>query len=297
MGAEVLVIGEALIDIVDQGGTSTEYVGGSPANVAVGVARLGHPTDLLTRLGRDHRGARIEKHLTASGVHLAPGTWTDQPTDTARANLDAEGAATYEFQIEGSLAGADVASRRLIHTGSLALFIEPGASTVATALHAAGSSTLITLDPNIRPALVGERTDALARFRRAAAHADIVKVSDEDAQWLFPGLIAEEALAEVASYGAALTVMTRGADGVLALGPGGLSEVASWSVDVVDTIGAGDAFMASLIVSALEDEALLTDEDAVARALRRATIVAGMTVARAGANPPSRAEVEAAAPR
>ena len=303
MNTRTLVIGEALIDIVhghaseDGSAASTpdrELVGGSPANVAVGLARQGHDVHLLTRIGRDERGARIAEHVASSGAALTAASWTDAATSTARARLRADGSAEYEFDIDWTVGAPDLDGVDLVHTGSIALFLEPGAATVRDTLRRAAGSQRVTLDPNIRPALIGDHDTALQQFSEAARSADLVKLSDEDAAWLYPEMVPEQVLSEIATLGPRIVVMTRGGEGALALGPGGVAEVSALPVDVVDTIGAGDAYMASLISSVLDDPQLFESKSALLRALRRAAVTAGLTVARAGANPPRRAEVDAA---
>jgi len=309
MDTEVLVIGEALIDIVEGDRGVRELVGGSPANVAVGLARQGHGVSLLTRLGRDDRGERIAAQLEGqghegAGLEIDEASWTDAPTSTARARLQPDGSARYEFEIDWDVPVARRDGIRALHTGSIALFLEPGGTAVLDALQHASSSAFVSLDPNIRPALVGPHAEALERFERAAALADLVKLSDEDAEWLYPGLPGADVLTRVAGLGEAgdaggvalarLVVMTRGGEGAIGLGPGGIAEVPAIAVTVADTIGAGDAYMASLISSALDDPAMCEDAVAFTLALRRAAVMAGITVSRAGANPPTRAEVNAA---
>jgi fructokinase len=283
MDNRTLVIGEALIDIVE----------GSPANVAVGVARQGHAVQLLTRIGRDDRGARIAEHIASAGAALTVDSWGAARTATARARLQADGSAEYDFDIDWTIPAPELDGVTLVHSGSIALFLPPGGDIVLETLQRAARRTLVTLDPNIRPALVGDRHAALGRFRMAAASADLVKLSDEDAAWLFPGLQPEQVLAEIAAQGPRVVVITRGGAGAIALGAGGVAEVAPFAVTVADTIGAGDAYMASLISSALEDPQLFSSDAALQRALRRAAVTAGITVSRAGANPPTRAEVDA----
>ncbi|MFT4215121.1 MAG: PfkB family carbohydrate kinase [Microbacterium sp.] len=294
-----LVIGEALIDIVETDAGDSELVGGSPANVAVGLARQGHGVRLLTRLGTDDRGRRIAAQVSASGAVVDDASWTDAATSTARARLRADGSAEYEFAIDWSIPAPDLRGIGTVHTGSIALFLEPGGSAVLDTLRAAAGSSLVSVDPNIRPALVGVHDEALARFEAAASVADLVKLSDEDAQWLYPGLGPEAVLRAIAATGAGgrgprIVVMTRGAEGAIGLGAGGIVEVDAMPVQVADTIGAGDAYMASLISSALDDLAVFDDAAAFADALRRAAVTAGITVSRAGANPPTRAEIDAA---
>ncbi len=295
MQADALVIGEALIDIVETAEGDRELVGGSPANVAVGLARQGHDVRLLTCLGRDVRGERIAAQITASGVTVDEESWTDAATSTARARLRADGSAEYDFAIDWAVPTVSAEGVRVVHTGSIALFLEPGGSAVLGSLRRArdGGAALVSLDPNIRPALVGSHDVALARFAQAAASADLVKLSDEDAAWLYPGLDAESVLREIASHGPRIVVMTRGGAGAIGVGPGGIAEVDALAVTVADTIGAGDAYMASLISSALDEPAVFEDAGLFAAALRRAAVTAGVTVSRAGANPPTRAEVDA----
>lgn len=294
----VLVIGEALIDIVERDGGDVEFVGGSPANVAVGIARQGVPASLLTRLGRDDRGRRIAAQVTASGAAIEEASWTDAPTSTAKARLRPDGSAEYEFDIvwaldaEAAEAAAEAAS--VVHAGSIALFLQPGGEVALATLETARrDGRIVTVDPNVRPALVGDDPRPIAE--RAFAAASLVKLSDEDAEALYPGMPADRVLETIAALGPGVVVMTRGGEGALALGPSGSSEVAPMAVEVADTIGAGDAFMASLITSLVDDPDLLAgDPAALDLALRRAALTAGITVSREGANPPTRAEVDAA---
>ncbi|WP_405371691.1 MULTISPECIES: PfkB family carbohydrate kinase [unclassified Microbacterium] len=297
MTSSVLVIGEALIDIVVRGGDDHELVGGSPANVAVGIARQGLDAVLLTRLGRDDRGRRIAAQIEASGAVVAEASWTDAATSTARATLRPDGSAEYDFRIDWALdadaANAAAEAASVVHAGSIALFLQPGAEVALAALERAQrAGAIVTVDPNIRPALVGD--DARAVAERAFAAATLVKLSDEDAEALYPGRSAEDVLEAIAAFGPRIVVMTRGSEGAIARGPVGVVEVPPLRVQVADTIGAGDAFMASLIVSAVDDAALLAgDGGALERALRRAAVTAGITVSRPGADPPTRGEVDA----
>lgn len=298
MDTDVLVVGEALIDIVaGDDGADRELVGGSPANVAVGLARQGHATRLLTRIGRDERGRRIATQIEESGARVDERSFTDAPTSTARARLRPDGSAEYEFAIDWAVPAADardLAGVRAVHTGSIALFLEPGGTAVLDTLRAAAAAgAIVSVDPNIRPALVGDHAGALARFGEAVASADLVKLSDEDARWLYPDLDDEEVLTRIAELGPALVLITRGGEGLLARGAHGVVAAAPYVVTVADTIGAGDAAMASLVSSVLDDPRVLPEAYALETVLRRAAVMAGITVSRAGANPPTRAEVDA----
>ncbi len=292
----VLVLGEALIDIVDSGaGAAAEHVGGSPANVAIGVARLGHDTRLCTRIGRDARGERIAAHLAASGVGIAEASWTDRPTDTARARIGTDGAATYTFDIGEDLAVDGVDAAALVHTGSIALFRGPGGEACLAALREAAGRAIVTVDPNIRPDLVGGREAARARVAEAAAVADLVKLSDEDAAWLWPEASLDDVLELVAGLGARVAVITRGGEGAVGRAADGVHvSVPGRAVEVVDTIGAGDSFMSSLIATAIE-RGVPAETGALRQALERAAAAAAITVSRAGANPPTTAELDARA--
>lgn len=290
----VLVVGEALIDIVEGAEGAVEHVGGSPLNVAVGVGRLGHPVRLATRIGRDARGETIAAHAAASGAVVTDASWTTTPTDTARARLAADGSARYEFGVAGEVAAVDPAGAALVHTGSIAVFRDPGGHTCLEVLRAAHGRSLITVDPNIRPALVGEREDALARFAEVAALADLVKLSDEDAEWMWPEASVDEVLTRVLALGPTVAVLTRGGAGASGRIAGRATvAVPAETVAVVDTIGAGDAFMASLVADLVGGGVPGTETELVDM-LGRAGRAAAITVSRAGANPPTRAELASA---
>lgn len=287
-----LIIGETLIDIVEQPGQATEFIGGSPANLAVGLARLGHPARLLTRLGHDARGERAAAHLAAEGVELLPASWGGGPTATAHAQITADGSAEYRFEIDWCLPAYTPEPVALMHAGSIALFLEPGGSRVLDLLRGAPPEALITLDPNARPALLGDHAVALRRFEEAAGLADLIKLSDEDTAWFYPGLAPEAAAEKVRSLGPRLVVVTLGAQGALAVSEAGVVRVPAHQVEVVDTISAGDSFMASL-ASSLLDLGLDGALTALPQVLDRAARAAAIAVSVAGPNPPRRAELDA----
>jgi len=299
---DVLVVGEALVDIVERlDGSSAEHPGGSPANVALGLARLGRSVHLLTRIGDDDRGRAIRAHLVASGVHLVEGSITAQRTSTATAHIDALGVATYEFDLDWRLeTRPDLARFRGLHAGSIAAFLAPGGDAVLDLIRAASGRLTVTYDPNVRPRLMGDAGSARDRVERIAAQADLVKVSDEDLAWLTPGEDPLEVARAWQAAGPAVVVVTRGNRGALAASRAGVVEVAAPDVTVVDTVGAGDAFMSGLIdylagadllgaprSAALRDIELTSVEEMIAYAAR----VAAITCSRAGADPPTRAEL------
>jgi fructokinase len=300
-----LVVGESLIDLVQHAdGSAQEHVGGSPANVAVGLARLGHDVAFATLVGHDERGARIASHLEAEGVSLTEGSVGGHPTSVATATLDATGAAAYSFELVWELPGlAPLQQATHVHTGSIAATLEPGASTVLSTIQGARPSATISYDPNVRPSLMGDPHEVRAKIEQLVGLSDVVKASDEDIAWLYDGAAIPDVLRLWGQLGPALTVVTRGGDGaVVALSISGeLASVDAPAVQVVDTVGAGDSFMAGL-VSGLLDAGLLGGIEARERlrsasladvrpAVDRALACAAITVSRAGANPPRRAEL------
>ncbi|KQT74531.1 hypothetical protein ASG45_08160 [Microbacterium sp. Leaf436] len=284
---EVLVIGEALIDIVDTGTEVTEHVGGSPANVALGLGRLGVSVGLLTHLADDARGRKIVGHLTASGVHTLPESYSARATSTAIAKIASDGHADYEFDLAWEAAAGPLLDSppRIVHTGSVAAFMEPGATAVREFLRRS-SAQEITFDPNIRPALVGSHATALAVFEAVARIATVVKMSDEDAAWLYPATSADEVLRSVLQLGPRLVAITLGAEGALVANADNVAHIPAVKVDAVDTIGAGDTFMASLILDVLTFGSQGLDDESLERFGRNAVQSAAMTVSRKGADLP-----------
>lgn len=305
MEVPVTVVGEALIDIViPPGGESVEHVGGSPANVAIGLARLGHPTRLATHIGRDARGERIAALMEAESVELAPGSTNAERTPTAAARLDAAGVATYEFDLDWRLDPAQVAvpPGGHLHTGSIAATLAPGGEAVLEILRAARSHATISYDPNARPTLMGSPAEARPVIERLIALADVVKASDEDVRWLYGTTPMTQVLAHWAALGPTVCAVTQGGEEVVVLAAGEVQRYPTLPTRVADTVGAGDSFMAGL-VSGLLDAGLLGGGDARERlrfaewprievAIERALACAAITVSRAGANPPTRAELE-----
>ncbi len=305
--APVLVIGEALVDIVvpagkgrNGNGKSSAAPGGFAANVAVGLARLGVPTELVTRFGTDPYGDQLGAHLFGNGVQLAPGSVDPGfRTSTATATLDAAGVATYQFDM--SWEPPALTLRRgcpVIHTGSIATVLEPGAKAIRDFLKAmADQPVTVTLDPNARPAITPDPVAAWSGVRALAAMADLVKLSDEDCEFYRPGVspetIAEELLTAERTQ---CVVITRGGQGAVGVGRDVRVEVEAPVIEVVDTVGAGDSFMAALLSGLLTRGLLgerrlagLTFEqlrDAVDYAVKAAAI----TCTRHGADPPTTAE-------
>ena len=279
----VLVIGEALIDIVD----GVEIVGGSPSNVALGLGRLGVPVDLLTALAHDQRGERIRAHLQESGVRVLPESFSLERTSTARAKIRADGSADYEFDVTWQVPSVDVAHYDVVHVGSVGCFLEPGASTVLDLIRAARQAgARITFDPNVRPALSGPSDPAL-RAEQITRTSSAVKMSDEDARALYPGATLEGVAARLHEFGVELVAITRGGEGSLLSTQVGTASVSAPRVDVVDTVGAGDTYMAALVASLLVEKDWSLDSDGLVGLGEFCARAAAMTVGRSGADLPT----------
>jgi fructokinase len=293
--SSALVIGEALTDVVvtDQG--EQDHPGGSPYNVAITLGRLGDAVSLLTAIGDDERGAEITARLQESSVELVPASRRAGRTSTALAQLQTDGSARYVFEIDWDLPQKlELAPSTVTHAGSIALYLEPGASRVAELLRERSGDSLITLDPNIRPALVGDHDQALARVEALMEVVDLVKLSDEDAAWLYPGLAPAAVLSRLVALGPGLAVMTLGGEGSLLASSAAVVEVPAPVTVVADTIGAGDSYMGALIHRVLTTSLglqlrrrseLWGEELGAIGAF--ASKVAAITVSRSGANPPS----------
>lgn len=300
----ILVIGEALMDIVtDPAGSQSEHIGGSPTNVAVGLAALDHKVHLATTLGADDRGERIRAHLQRHGVKLTTGSINDDPTSTAQVTFDAEQNATYEFDIRWDLAPVKVGPRvRHIHAGSLATALEPGGARARAAMADHRDRATLSYDPNIRPGIMGDLATIRPGVEELVAIIDVVKASSDDIALLYPGRPVEDVIDHWLSLGAPLVVLTRGADGVTCrTRTGDLLTRPTLAARVVDTVGAGDSFMAGLL-SGLLDLGLIggvraraalreASSEAVRPAIDRALATSAITVGHAGAYAPGLEEL------
>ena len=301
-----LVIGEALIDIVERDGQVTgEHVGGSPLNVAVGLARLNRGVDFLTHIGDDVRGRRIVEYVESSGVQLVSGSMSADHTPTAVATLDESGSAQYTFDIDWQLAGTPEVTPPLVaHTGSIAAWLEPGCRATAALLDTYHPSATITFDPNVRPALIEDGDATRGRIDRLLEKCDVVKASDEDMRWIDPNRSAKQIARTWLSLGPSIVAVTMGDRGAFAMCEAGTARIAALPVDVVDTVGAGDAFMTGLIDALWELNLLGAARrpdlraiglDALNSVVQTAALSSALTVSRAGADLPDRATRDAAA--
>ena len=298
-----LVVGESLIDIVDGRADHVDHVGGSPLNVAVGLARLGRGVDFLTHIGDDAPGRRIAEYVKSFGAQLIPSSVAASRTATAVATIAADGSASYAFDLEWELSGIPpVPPPLFVHTGSIAAVRDPGCLAVAALLDAYHVSATLTFDPNVRPSLIIDRDLARERIEHLVERSDIVKVSDEDLRWLNPNQQPERTARTWLASGPAIVALTMGDRGSLALCAAGEARATARPVQVVDTVGAGDAFMVGLLDTLWEQDLLGGKRraalrgiglDALTAALQAASLASAFTVARAGADLPDRAALNA----
>jgi fructokinase len=307
--AAVIVAGDALVDLTPA--TTTlgtpayePHPGGSCLNVAVGLARLDVPTAFLGRLSRDAFGVLLRDHLQGSGVLDGWSVATDDLSTLAFVHLTPDGQATYSFHADGAADRGllpehlrELPPGAALHLGSIALAFEPVASTLEGLLQREAGSRLISLDPNIRPALIADRDAYLRRFATWIADADIVKVSSEDLAWLYPDTAEDDVVAGWLADDVGLVLVTYGADGARAVTPSAGVRVQAPATRVVDTVGAGDAFTAGALTFLHETGALdraavrALDAASLERLLTFACGVAADTCTRRGADPPRRGQL------
>ncbi len=306
MTARALVVGEALIDIVRRtDGTESEHVGGSPLNVAIGLARLGHYVQLATWISDDEHGRAIHDHLAADDIPLVEGGEIAERTATAQATLDESGAATYSFDLDWQLPYPVPHTGCHVHTGSIASWFQPGAEQVRDLAVAHRAEGTFSFDPNVRPRLMGDPADHRSGIEELVGLADVVKASDEDIAWLYGEEAQPADVARLwAQLGPRVVVVTLGAEGAVVVLDGEVKTVPGQKVSVTDTVGAGDSFMSGLLSGLLDADLLgaadardrlrAADWDVVLPAVERAIAVSAITVSRAGAQPPTRSELKQA---
>jgi fructokinase len=317
--SDIAVIGEAVADAFVapaaggahdlQGGGLDLRVrpGGGPANTAVALARLGTPTCFAGRLARGPFGEMLRAHLAASGVDLSTAVSADEQATLAVAAVDDDGQAAYEFYANGTadwqwsaaeLDGLIPARVACVHTGSLALALHPGGPLIEQTLAAVRDRSVVSIDPNVRTALVAPETYRAA-IKRWSRLADILRLSEEDFAHLTSGESLETACSAWHADGVGLVVVTRGGRGAIASLNGIRVTVPAMDIDPVDTadtVGAGDAFTAGLLHHLWRRDALrprlpTLDADTLERAMTFAAHVAGRTCLVPGADPPWAAEL------
>jgi len=307
----ILCAGEALIDMIPSPTQSERdgyvpHTGGAVFNTAIALGRLGARSGLLSGISSDLFGQQLMTALAASHVDFSHVIRSDRPSTLAFVQLT-DGHATYSFFDENS-AGRMITTQDLpalsddvtaLYCGGISLACEPGADTYAHLVETEGKDRAVMLDPNIRPGFIKDSARYRERLTRVLALSDIVKVSDEDLNWIFPGPEPlTEKVAMLRDAGPKIVIMTRGGAGVTAMLPSGAEiNVPAKRVEVVDTVGAGDTFNAGVLAH-LSENGLLTkpalrnlSADELTAALRFGARVAAVTVSRAGANPPWREEL------
>ena len=297
----IVVVGEALIDLlVHPDGSLAAVPGGGPFNAARTIARLGGDVAFLGALSTDRFGRILRDALESDGVDLSMTTTTDAPTTLAVAELDGHGSASYRFHTAGTSAAelpaetvaAALATRpAAVHLGSLGLVIEPVASILGAGIAGVDEGTLVMLDPNCRPLAIADRPAYIARIDAVVARSDIVKVSEDDLAYLRPGIAAVDAARGLLEHGPTVVVLTDGAHPVRVQTTGGSFEVPVPPIQVVDTVGAGDAFGGAFLARWIErgwSRADLADTDRLRDAVASAIEIAAATCGQAGADPPRR---------
>jgi fructokinase len=297
----IVVVGEALVDVfIDPDGDPTETPGGSPLNVAVGLVRLEVPATLLSQVGHDERGGLVVQHVTNSGAEFVAVPTSTGRTSVATARLDDSGAASYDFDLEWSLPRRPLPPCRALHVGSLGTLLEPGRESVLDLVEQAGArDVFVSYDANLRDSFIDDRDRVRRQVFDLGARCSLVKLSDEAALLIEPTADPDDvARALLDGDRTQLVVLTRGAEGSTAFTTEGETSARPRPVEVVDTVGAGDAFMSGMLAQLSDLDAfrppgpgLPVGREDTARLLRGAMEVAAITCERRGANPPRRAEL------
>lgn len=301
----IVVVGEALVDLTVRdapGGRPAieAHLGGGPFNTARALGRLDIPVAFVGRLSDDRFGRDAAAALKDDGVDSRWIVPTSAPTTMALAEVDESGSASYHFYLDGTsvpgLTLDDVAPfpepLDALHVGTLALVVEPFATTSETLVRRHAGTTLIFADPNVRPLVISDRTDYLARLARVYSHADVVKVSDADLRWLAPDLDPTRAARAILDLGPKLVLVTLGGDGQLVIGRGFVREQPAAPCVVVDTIGAGDSYSAGVLAWWHDHgQPDLGDAETALAASAFGASVAAVTCSRPGADPPRRRDL------
>ena len=300
MSDQVWVVGEVLIDLISDAEHQVSVVGGGPANTAKALARLGVKTHFIDGISNDEYGQIAKAELISANVSLYYAQFSNKPTSTAKVTLSSSGSASYEFVIENTatfdfshqwLPDTQYIKPSLLHIGTLATVIEPGASVLFEWAQRVAHVVPIVFDPNIRPAVLGNRDAYVKKVEKWVAISSAVKVSDEDLFWLYPG----EAINEIANnwleVGVELVVVTLGDKGITAYRKNEQISVDAVKVVVADTVGAGDTVGAVLVDAIVKNGLERLTGEVLKSILNRAAKAAAITVSRIGANPPTLKEI------
>jgi len=298
----IWVCGEVLIDLIPDGsGERVPHVGGGPANTAKALARLGHDVYFIDGISSDKYGQMSRQELLDDEVKLDLALSSDKPTCLAIVSLNESGGASYEFEIDGTATFDFSASwlpdpskykPSVLHIGTLVTVIQPGADVLYDWAMQVAEFAPIVFDPNVRSVVMNDRDKYLAAVERWVAISSVVKVSDDDMAWLYPGQLYADVGKRWINDGAALVVVTRGADGLVGFTSDGSVEVPGVKVDVADTVGAGDTVGAIVVEAMIEKGILNLTGDTLKAVLHRAAIAAGITCSRKGAQPPYKHELK-----
>ena len=290
---KVWVAGEALMDLIPvAGGDQVPMVGGGPANTAKAVARLGYPTYFVGGISSDEYGRAVELELLGSGVDLSLTYRGDLPTALAIATIDENGLARYDFELDGTSSFAfdsgwlPAGEPDVIHVGSVATILEPGASELLKWVSA--KSAPVVFDPNVRPSIQGNKDLYRAAVERWIDVASVVKLSEDDLHWLY---LDESVVRSWFERGVSMVIVTRAERGLSAITAMGEVHVPAVVVDVVDTVGAGDTIGAVVVEGLLEFGDGFFALGNIEKVLKRAVRAAAITCSRAGANPPWKSEL------
>jgi len=297
----VWVVGEVLIDLIPYTDQHLAVVGGGPANTAKALAKLGVKTYFIDGVSNDEYGQMAKGELLAANVLLDYAQYSNKPTCTAKVTLSKSGGATYEFIIEGTatfdfstswLPDPQSLKPLLLHIGTLATVIEPSASVLFEWVQSVANVAPIVFDPNIRPAVLGDRVEYVKKVEKWVAISSAVKVSDEDLNWLYPGKAIDEIVKNWLEEGVQLVVVTLGNKGITAYRKNEQVSVDAVKVVVADTVGAGDTVGAVLVEAIVNNGLDKLSGEVLKTMLNRAVKAAAITVSRTGANPPSKEEID-----
>jgi fructokinase len=298
---QVWVAGEVLIDLIPDGSDRKPIVGGGPANTAIALSKLGINTQFIDGISSDEYGQMAKGDLVASGTKLDYVKYSDKPTCLAIVSLNDSGSASYEFVIENTatfdftpnwLPNPQSKGPSLLHIGTLATVIEPGASVLFEWAQSVAKVAPVVFDPNIRPAVIGDRKQYVMQVERWVSISSAVKVSDEDIRWLYPNLDIDHVVNNWLAKGPSLIAVTYGDKGLAGYRQGEKVSVNAVQVLVADTVGAGDTVGAILVEAIVKDGLDTLSGVRLEMMLKRAAQAAAITVSRSGANPPTLKEIE-----
>jgi fructokinase len=303
MQTKFVLLGEALIDrAFGANVVESKNAGGGALNASVGISRLGNSVSYVSHVGNDDYGNLIRDYLKKNNVQLLAEDNSTVPTSIANAEIQADGSARYEFKMQFDISNLKqkalplIKDAEAVHTGSIGSFLLPGCEDIYDLFKFAKEDALKSYDPNCRPSINGNHAQVLDIVERFVSLSTVVKASDEDIEWLYPG----ESMGQVAqkwiNLGPVLVAITRGPEGAFVLRSSGMKfELPGKKVQVQDTIGAGDSFMATILSSLIGHKTTGIDskmwvsainDDEIRAILERAVLFSADTCTRTGANPP-----------